>query len=160
MGASEAPPARQSLAEIAKKVKLQLPPDQRKLDNEMVRKLGQGVKLGAPSPTVPPTHAPLSLEAWRQRYQEARGRVLGLQLVIQRASELLRRGASGAEEVMLQRTIRRAERELELMRHAPQHVLEQALATGAKRESFEQLPPPTPIFPSWVEGESLLLGSR
>lgn len=149
-------PTPSTLSDVARTIKLKLPPGTRKLDNDAVKRLGEGVVLTtAPNPASkkPPTSpASPQREAWQSRYQEARARVLGLELLVQRLEGQLRGGAGqGAEASILEKSLRRARTELELMRGAPENVQREALAAGGKAEWFANLPTPEPIFPSWVE---------
>lgn len=145
----QASPPATTLSQVAKSIKLRLPPGKRKLDNQTVRQLGEGVELTTTDADRAPK--PLGKEYWQQRYQEARARVLGLQLLIQRFHQQLREGkAQGATAVILERSARRAEAELELMRLAPESVRRQALADGCKPEWLANLPQPEPIYPQWV----------
>lgn len=145
----EGSPTPTSLADVARGIKLRLPEGTRKLDNETVKRLGEGVSLAAAKPEKAKPTPAATAEQWQKRYQDARGRVLGLELFLQRAKgQNLPAGSPG--DVVLQRSIRRAETELEIMRGAPEQVIQQALAAGGKREWFENLPLPEPVFPSWV----------
>lgn len=137
------------LSDVAKGIKLRLPEGTRKLDNELVKRLSEGVAL--PTTRLERFQPPPALDAehWRRRYQEARARVLGLELFLQRARDQRYPPGSPADAV-LQRSIRRAETELEIMRGAPEQVIQQALAAGGTRQWFENLPLPEPLFPSWV----------
>lgn len=147
-GAQEANSAPTGLGELARGIKLKLPPGTRKLDNEAVKRLGEGVTLTTGQPAKEGQASAAKL--WQTRYQEARARVLGLELFLQRARAQVYSPESPASAV-LERSIRRAETELEIMRGAPEQVVQQALAAGGKREWFANLPLPEPIFPSWVE---------
>lgn len=149
-GAQEASqaPTHTGLAELARGLKLKLPPGTRKLDNETVRRLGQDV--ATPTAQAAREGPAPAVKAWQARYQEARARVLGLELFLERARAQAYSPESPASAV-LQRSIRRAETELEIMRGAPEQVVQQAVAAGGKREWFAGLPMPEPIFPSWVE---------
>lgn len=138
-----------SLADVAKGIKLRLPEGNRKLDNEAIKRLGEGVNLTTAKPQKAAPTPAASAEPWQKRYQEARARVLGLELFLQRAKSRSEPAGSPADAV-LQRSIRRAETELEIMRGAPEQVIQQALAAGGRREWFENLPLPEPVFPSWV----------
>ncbi|MFN3413174.1 MAG: hypothetical protein ACK42L_03840 [Thermoanaerobaculum sp.] len=143
-------PAPADLSDLARGIKLKLPPGTRKLTNEAVKRLGSEA-----TPTKGPSGkegaTPRStVEAWQKRYQEARARVLGLELFLQKARAQVYSPGSAASAV-LERSIRRAVTELEIMRGAPEQVIKQALAAGGKREWFSDLPTPEPIFPSWVE---------
>lgn len=148
-GAQEANPAPpKGLGELARGIRLKLPPGARKLDNEAVKRLGEGVTLATGQPGK---EGPVStVKLWQMRYQEARARILGLELFLQRARAQAYPPESPASGV-LQRSLRRAETELEIMRGAPEQVVQQAVTAGGKREWFANLPLPEPIFPSWVE---------
>ncbi|BCW93511.1 MAG: hypothetical protein KatS3mg007_1405 [Thermoanaerobaculum sp.] len=138
------------LSDLARGIKLKLPPGTRKLDNEAVKRLGSEATL-TKGPSAKEGASSLStIEAWQKRYQEARARVLGLELFLEKARAQAYSPGSAASAV-LQRSIRRAETELEIMRGAPEQVIKQALAAGGKREWFSDLPVPEPIFPSWVD---------
>ncbi len=145
----QASPPATTLSQVAKSIKLSLPPGKRKLDNQTVKQLSEGVELTTPSADRAPK--PLGKETWQQRYQEARARVLGLELLLQRFRQQLREGkAQGATAFVLERSARRAGAELELMRPVPESVRRQALAEGGKPEWFANLPQPEPIYPQWV----------
>lgn len=155
LGAAEPPteqpvsPPEATLSQVAKSIKLRLPPGKRKLDNQTVKQLGEGAELTTTGADRAPK--PLGKAYWQQRYQEARARVLGLELLLQRFHQQLREGkAQGATALILERSARRAETELELMRLAPESVRRQALAEGCKPEWFANLPQPEPIYPQWV----------
>jgi len=145
------------LSHVAKGIKLRLPPGVRKLDNEAMKKLGEDVVLTTSKQKPAGTSesgSGTSKGYWQNRYQEARARVLGLELFIQRVQQRLQKAqVQEAEAVVLQRNLRRAERELELMRGAPENVRRQALEQGASPDWFTALPPPEPSFPSWVEAQ-------
>jgi len=146
-----------TLADLARNIKLKLPPGTQKLDNEAMKRLGEGVVLTTSRKKAPVVPEGPNREAWQSRYQEARGRVLGLELLIQRLEQQLRVGGGhGAEGAILERSLRRAQTELALMRGAPENVRREALAAGGKAEWFANLPTPAPIFPSWVESASPL----
>lgn len=143
------PTAPSGLAELARGIKLKLPPGTRKLDNEAVKRLGSEVTLTKGPAAKDPATPSSAMHVWQKRYQEARARVLGLELFLQRARAQAYSPESPASAV-LQRSIRRAETELEIMRGAPEQVIKQAVAAGGQREWFSELPVPEPIFPSWV----------
>lgn len=144
----EPAPPRRSLGEVAKNIKLRLPEGTRKLDNEAVKKLGEGVTLSAPKTAKP--KAPTDVASWQKRYQEARARVKGLELFLEKAKGNAAPAAGTPEAAILERSIRRAESELEIMRGAPEQVVREALAAGGQREWFANLPEPEPVFPSWI----------
>ncbi len=146
----EPAPPRRSLGEVAKNIKLRLPEGTRKLDNEAVKKLGEGVTLSAHKSAKPKAPTNLDVGSWQKRYQEARARVKGLELFLEKAKGNAAPAAGTPEAAILERSIRRAETELEIMRGAPEQVVREALAVGGTREWFANLPEPEPVFPSWI----------
>lgn len=143
-------PPPSALSDLARGIKLTLPPGTRKLDNEAVKRLASEVTRTKGPSAKEGTKSSSAIQVWQQRYQEARARVLGLELFLQKARAQAYSPGSAANAV-LQRSIRRAETELEIMRGAPEQVIKQALAAGGQRQWFSDLPVPEPIFPSWVE---------
>ncbi len=170
-GSAESSPRGQSLAEVAKSIKLRMTPGARVLDNSSVRALAEGVELTTAKP-APGTDGRAGegrprgrrgsdesqQRFWQEKYQSARARAAFLETEVQRldalAKDLERKFYAWDDPAYRDGVIkpswdkavgdlRAAKAALEESRSAPEQVIEDAQRDGALPGWFRGLPEPT-----------------
>ncbi|MGE5234965.1 MAG: hypothetical protein ACM3O7_01300 [Acidobacteriota bacterium] len=164
----ERPAGSQSLADVAKRIKLNIPSGQKAiLNNETVKTWSQGVELTtAASAALPPARGavvPIGREAgtkaaWQQRYQASRGKILYLESEVSRLrsesarleNEFYARDDPAYRDGVIKPAwdkaradLEQAQRELEKARQGPDNVLSEAQKEGAQPGWFRGLPEPS-----------------
>lgn len=157
----------QSLADVAKSVKLKMPAGERKvLTNESIKALAEGVELTTAQPAgkdsragAPAGPSEADKASWQARYQEARARVVYYEAEVTRlkseAAKLERDFYAWDDPVHRDAVIkpewdktlvalRDAEQRLEAARSGPDKVVEDARHAGALPGWFRGLPEPSP----------------
>lgn len=169
-GSREDVPRGQSLADVAKGIKLKMTPGARLLDNEAVKALAQGVELTTAKPAPGSGGASAGRQGagrgaedgkrqfWQEKFQRARTRVAFLESEIQRldtlAKDLAQKFYSWDDPAYRDGVIkpawdkalvdlRTAQTQLDEARGGPDQVIDDAQADGALPGWFRGLPEPT-----------------
>ncbi len=163
-----APVQGESLAEVARRIKLRLPTDKpRVLTNESVKQLSEGVELttarpfeGKPQPAGGTAALPDEKQAyWQRKYQEARAAIARWEAEVKRLEgevnrlerEFYARDDPAYRDGVIKPAwdralvdLRNARKQLEDSRLRPDQVLDEARRDGALPGWFRGLPEPAP----------------
>jgi hypothetical protein len=166
-GAQHAPAQAQSLADIAKRIKLNIPSGQKAvLNNETIKTLSQGVELTTAAPGAGGTsrgasgvapHQEADKAAWQHRYQDARAKALYWSAEVKRLegesaklqADFYSRDDPAYRDGVVKPAwdkalsdLERARKEAEAAQLAPDRVLAAAQREGAEPGWFRGLPDP------------------